>query len=121
MGAGDWPAQQGETNMHVFHIHYHNTQGTLMRILNAISRRAVEMPYVQAVPVANAHRVTVLLDVNPKQIGQLGRDWHAIVDVMDVRAGVPAPEMLELAGEWTATPHPPTSTNAGDPGQAARA
>src|SRR5271169_3804629 len=100
--------------MHVFHIHYHNTQGTLMRILNAISRRAIEMPYVQAAPIKTGLRVTVLLDVNPKQIGQLSRDWHAIVDVTDVRAGVPTPEMLELASEWTAGPHPPTSagTNA---------
>jgi len=98
--------------MHVFHIHYHNTQGTLMRILNAISRRAIEMPYVQAAPIETGLRVTVLLDVNPKQIGQLSRDWHAIVDVMDVRAGVPTPEMLVLAGEWTPAPHPPASAGA---------
>jgi len=31
--------------MQVFHIHYRNTQGTLMRILNAISRR--DLPAIQ--------------------------------------------------------------------------
>jgi len=107
--------------MHVFHIHYHNTQGTLMRILNAISRRAIEMPYVQATPIETGLRVTVLLDVNPKQIGQLSRDWHAIVDVMDVRAGVPTAEMLELAGEWTAAPRPPAPAGATIPAHTARA
>ncbi len=71
------------------------------------------MPYVQAAPIKTGLRVTVLLDVNPKQIGQLSRDWHAIVDVTDVRAGVPTPEMLELASEWTAAPHPPASAGAG--------
>ena len=107
--------------MHVFHIHYHNTQGTLMRILTAISRRAIEMPYVQAAPIETGLRLTVLLDVTPKQIGQLSRDWHAIVDVVDVRAGMPTAEMLELAGEWAPTPHLPVSAERIDPSRAARA
>jgi len=107
--------------MHVFHIHYHNTQGTLMRILNAISRRGVEMPYVQAISIPTGHRVTVLLEVNVKQIGQLSRDWHAIVDVMDVRAGAPTAEMLELTADWAAAPHPPASAGVADPTRAARA
>jgi acetolactate synthase small subunit len=108
--------------MHVFHVHYRNTQGTLMRVLNAVSRRGIELPYVQAAAIETGHRVTLLIDVNPKQIGQLSRDWHAIVDVVDVRAGVPTQEMLELAGDWVATPHPPASaTDTGDSARAAMA
>src|SRR5205814_6883147 len=76
--------------MHAFHVHYRNTQGTLMRILNAISRRAIDMPYVQAEPHGYNHKVSLLLELNPKQIGQLFRDWHAIVDVVSVSAGAPA-------------------------------
>ena len=34
--------------MQAFHIRYRNTQGTLMRILNAVSRRGLDLPYVQA-------------------------------------------------------------------------
>jgi hypothetical protein len=59
--------------------------------------------------------------VNAKQIGQLSRDWHAIVDVVDVRAGVPTFEMLTIAAEWTA-PHPPASeVRPADSARAARA
>jgi len=107
--------------MHVFHIHYRNTQGTLMRILNAASRRALDMPYVQAEPAEPAHRVTLFLDVNPKQMGQLRRDWHAIADVVDVRAGAPTAEVLEAAGDWAATPHPPASPTAAASARAAMA
>jgi acetolactate synthase small subunit len=102
--------------MHVFHIHYRNTQGTLMRILNAASRRALEMPYVHAAPQESEHQLTMLLEVNSKQMGQLTRDWYAIVDVTDVRAGVPSPEMLELASNFMSSAHPPASS-----GNAARA
>jgi acetolactate synthase regulatory subunit len=98
--------------MHAFHIHYRNTQGTLMRILTAVSRRGIEMPYVVASASGHAHRADLLLDVNAKQIGQLCRDWHAIVDVVDVRVGVPTPEMLEGAAGFSA-PHPPSSASAG--------
>ncbi len=34
--------------MQAFHIHYRNTQGTLMRILTAVSRRALDITYVHA-------------------------------------------------------------------------
>jgi acetolactate synthase small subunit len=95
--------------MHAFHVHYRNTQGTLMRILTAISRRAINMPYVQAEPHGYSHRVSLLLEVNPKQIGQLFRDWHAIVDVVDVLAGAPTDDMMELAENWDAARHPPAS------------
>ena len=63
--------------MQVFHIRYRNTQGTLMRILGAVSRRGLDIPFVQAEPEQHAHAVTVLLDVNAKQVGQLYRDWRA--------------------------------------------
>ncbi len=93
--------------MHVFQIRYRNTQGTLMRILNAASRRGIDMPYVQAEPLEHMHNLTLLLDVNPKQIGQLCRDWHAVVDVVDVRAGAPLKDAANYGSAWTATPHPP--------------
>jgi acetolactate synthase small subunit len=104
--------------MQAFHIQYRNTQGTLMRILNAASRRGIDMPYVQANPAEHAHVVTLLLEVSPKQIGQLCRDWRAIVDVTDVRAGVPFTVVANPAQEWT-TPHPPSSV--GTPTKVARA
>jgi acetolactate synthase regulatory subunit len=106
--------------MHAFHIHYRNTQGTLMRILTAVSRRAIEMPYVQASAAGHGHRASLLLDVNTKQIGQLCRDWYAIVDVMDVNVGVPTPEMLDSAAELPG-PHPPASAVAGNSSSAAMA
>jgi acetolactate synthase small subunit len=93
--------------MNVFHIRYRNTQGTLMRILNAASRRGIDMPYVQAEPAEHTHKLTLLLDVNPKQIGQLCRDWHAVVDVIDVRAGASLKESVGYDGTWVSTPHPP--------------
>ncbi len=95
--------------MQVFHIHYRNTQGTLMRILNAASRRGIDMQYVQAEPFDHMHKLTLLLDVNPRQIGQLCRDWHAVVDVMDVRAGAPLNDAMAYGASWTAAPHPPAA------------
>jgi acetolactate synthase small subunit len=95
--------------MHAFHIQYRNTQGTLMRILTAVSRRGIEIPYVVAAASGGLHVADLLLDVNAKQIGQLSRDWHAIVDVLEVRVGAPTPEMLESAAELPAA-HPPVST-----------
>ncbi len=41
-------AVQGSKHMQAFHIRYRNTQGTLMRILNAASRRGLDMPSVHA-------------------------------------------------------------------------
>ena len=98
--------------MHAFHIQYRNTQGTLMRILTAVSRRGIEIPYVHATSNGHGHRADLLLEVNAKQIGQLCRDWHAIVDVTDVRVGTPTPEMMEEAA-GIAGPHPPASASAG--------
>ena len=96
--------------MHVFHILYRNTQGTLMRILNAASRRGIDMPYVQSVPAEHGNTVTLLLDVNPRQIGQLCRDWHAVVDVIDVRAGAPAKDAVAHGKAWSAAPHLPAAS-----------
>ena len=98
--------------MNVFQIRYRNTQGTLMRILNAASRRGLDMPYVQAEPAEHTHKLTLLLDVNPKQIGQLCRDWHAVVDVIDVRAGAPLKDGTGYEAAWAASPHAPASVNA---------
>jgi acetolactate synthase small subunit len=98
--------------MHVFHIRYRNTQGTLMRILTAASRRGIDLPYVQAEPAEHTHKVTLLLDVNPKQVGQLCRDWHAVVDVIDVRAGAPLREAFDHSAAWMPAPHPPATVPA---------
>jgi acetolactate synthase small subunit len=95
--------------MHAFHIRYRNTQGTLMRLLNAVSRRGIDIAYVRAAQDDDTHKATLLLEVNPKQIGQLGRDWAAVVDVIEVRAGVPLPKALAYEVPWTGAPHPPAA------------
>lgn len=105
--------------MQAFHIHYRNTQGTLMRILTAVSRRGLEIPYVHSAANGNVHRAELLLEVNPKQIGQLCRDWHAIVDVTDVRVSTPTPEMLETIA--FSGSHPPASAASGGRSAAAMA
>jgi acetolactate synthase small subunit len=106
--------------MQVFHIHYRNTQGTLMRILNAVSRRALDLPSVLAEPTDHDHRVTLVLEVTPKQTGQLSRDWYAIADVLEVRSGAALHGQGGARAGW-AEPHPPASEGAGQSAQAARA
>ena len=101
--------------MQAFHVRYRNTQGTLMRILNAASRRGLDLPSVQADPAEHDHRVTLLLDVNPKQVGQLYREWYAIADVIDVRSSAGPREQAAQGDTW-ASPHPPASA-----GESARA
>lgn len=100
--------------MNAFTIRYRNTQGTLMRILNAASRRGLDMPHVQAQAAEHDHQVMLLLEVNQKQVGQLYREWYAIGDVIHVGSG-PAP-----AAEW-ASPHPPTGVAIDGSRPAARA
>jgi acetolactate synthase small subunit len=100
--------------MNAFHIRYRNTQGTLMRILNGASRRGLDLQYVHAAATAHDHQVTLALDVNPKQVGQLYREWYAIADVIRVSSG---PEQI---AEWNA-PHPPAGVTIEDPRAAARA
>jgi acetolactate synthase small subunit len=100
--------------MQSFYIRYRNTQGTLMRILNAASRRALDLPLVQAEPAEHDHQVTLALDVNPKQVGQLYREWYSIADVIKVSSGA------AHAAEWTA-PHPPAGVQIDDSRAAVRA
>jgi acetolactate synthase small subunit len=106
--------------MQAFHIYYRNTQGTLMRILTAVSRRALDITYVhaQAAPEGQMHeeqtyKVTVLLDVNPKQVGQLRRDWHAIMDVTDVRI-TSAESIADHASAWPSTGRMAGATRSSD-------
>jgi acetolactate synthase small subunit len=100
--------------MQVFQIRYRNTQGTLMRILNAASRRGLDMPSVHAEAGESDHQVTILLEVNPKQVGQLCREWYAIADVIHVGSGAAHAEA------WT-SPHPPAGVTVEESRAAARA
>ncbi|MGA6980310.1 MAG: hypothetical protein WBZ11_02025 [Candidatus Sulfotelmatobacter sp.] len=103
--------------MQVFHIRYHNSQGALMRILNAVSRRGLDLGSVHAEPGVEHHEVALLLEVTPKQIGQLYREWFSIVDVIDVRSSVGLHE--NEAAQWV--PLPPTSAESGPQTRAALA
>ena len=89
--------------MQVFHIRYRNAQGALMRILNAASRRGLDLTSVHAEAAGQDHAVTLLLEVTHKQIGQLYREWYAIVDVIDVRSSAALHQHED--SEWA--PHPP--------------
>lgn len=100
--------------MQLFHIRYRNTQGTLMRILNAASRRGLDLPAVQASAAERDHQVTLALDVNQKQIGQLYREWYSIADVVYVGSGT------AHTAPWAAH-HPPASVTLEDSRSAARA
>jgi hypothetical protein len=91
--------------MQVFQIYYGNTQGTPMRILTAVSRRGIDIPYVHALAVGQRHRADLLLEVNTKQVGQLCRDWRAIVDVTEIRMGMAAQETIDSSPELAAA-HP---------------
>jgi len=85
--------------MQAFTIRYRNTQGTLMRILNAVSRRGLDIASVHAAPAGREHQATLMLEVNAKQVGQLYREWYAIADVIHVGSA------SAQAAEW-AGPHP---------------
>jgi acetolactate synthase small subunit len=93
--------------MQVFYIRYRNAQGALMRILNAVSRRGLDLTSVHAEATGPDHAVTLLLEVTHKQIGQLCREWYAIVDVVEVRLNTAARGHEDPA--WA--PHPPASEN----------
>jgi acetolactate synthase small subunit len=99
--------------MQTFHVRYRNTQGTLMRILNAASRRALDLPAVHAEPAEHDHQVTLALEVNQKQVGQLFREWYSIADVIKVSSGA-------AVETWTA-PHPPAGVTIEEARAAARA
>jgi len=110
--------------MQAFYIRYRNTQGTLMRILNAVSRRALDLPSVHAEAFEKEHQVVLLLEVTPKQVGQLFREWYAISDVLDVQTGAElhsAKVNVELQAPWN-LPHPPASAGGdNEEGRAIRA
>src|SRR5450755_1265000 len=101
--------------MQVFHIRYRNAQGALMRILNAVSRRGLDLTSVHAEYAGQDHAVTILLGVTHKQTGQLYREWNAIIDVIEVRSS-PA---LRAHEEPVWAPHPPSSEHVAS--QSARA
>jgi acetolactate synthase small subunit len=105
--------------MRLFHIRYRNAQGTLMRILNAVSRRGLDLTSVHAEYAGQDHAVTLLLQVTHKQIGQLYREWYAIVDVIQVHSSeAHSSAALRDQAEASWAPHPPAS--AGVAGQSAR-
>ena len=85
-----------------------------MRILNAASRRGLDLTSVQADAAERDHQVTLALEVNPKQVGQLYREWYAIADVTHVRSGA------GQAAVWTAH-HPPAGVTREEARAAARA
>ncbi|HEX6822619.1 MAG TPA: hypothetical protein VF123_11215 [Candidatus Sulfotelmatobacter sp.] len=97
-----------------FHIRYRNTQGTLMRILNAVSRRGLDLPAVHAEAAEHDHQVTLALEVNQKQVGQLYREWYGIPDVIRVGSGG------AHTTAWTSH-HPPTGVSLEESRPAARA
>jgi acetolactate synthase small subunit len=93
--------------MQVFHIRYRNSQGALMRILNAVSRRGLDLSSVHAEYAGQDHLATILLEVSQKQVGQLYREWNAIVDVIHVHSSAALHESM-----WS--PLPPLSAGAGE-------
>jgi acetolactate synthase small subunit len=101
--------------MQVFHIRYRNAQGALMRILNAVSRRGLDLTSVHAEYAGQDHAVTLMLQVTHKQIGQLHREWYAIVDVIEVGSSAITRENEQPT--WA--PHPPASADVAE--QSARA
>jgi acetolactate synthase small subunit len=104
--------------MQVFYIRYRNAQGALMRILNAVSRRALDLTSVHAEYAGQDHGVTLMLEVSHKQMGQLFREWHSIVDVIEVRSN----SVLREHEEAVWAPHPPASAGvAEESARAARA
>ena len=100
--------------MQAFHLRYRNSQGTLMRILNAAARRGLDLASVEAAPAEHDHQVTMSLEANPKQVGQLYREWNSIADVMQVRLGA------AHSHPWTSS-HPPVSVTADETRAVARA
>jgi hypothetical protein len=96
------PGMRRKIRMHSLHVYYRNTQGALIQILNAISDHGLETPYVQAEPVGDVHRVSVLLELSLEQVRELSRDWRTVNEVIDVRAGEPTDDMMEFAENWDA-------------------
>ena len=77
-----------DTAAYELQVVYHDRQGTLMRILGIVSRRGLGLPSVHAEPAGEAHRVTLRVTANPKQLGQLCREWSVTPDVIEIREQV---------------------------------
>jgi acetolactate synthase regulatory subunit len=88
--------QAANTTTYQFEIAYYNRQGTLMRILGIVTRRGLELPYVHAETSGDMHKVTLRATVNPKQLGQLCREWSVTPDVVEIR------EPIRVLGTWNA-------------------
>ncbi len=87
-----------------------------MRVLNAISRRGIDLTSVRAGYDGQHYSVMLRLEVSQKQIGQLSREWHSIVDVIDMRSTAGLPEPVSF---WA--PHPPASAGMPESARAALA
>jgi len=85
-----------------------------MRILNAASRRALDLHYVNAEAAEHDHQVTLVLEVNQKQVGQLYREWYSIADVIKVGS------VAAQAAAWS-SPHAPAGVTIEESRAAARA
>ena len=85
-----------------------------MRILNAASRRGLDLHYVNAEAAEHDHQATLVLDVNQKQVGQLFREWYAIADVIQVASGA------VQSVPWTSS-HPPSGVTIEEARATARA
>jgi hypothetical protein len=68
---------------------------------------------VHAEPAEHDHQVSLSLDVNPKQVGQLYREWYGIADVIKVSSG------SAHTNAWAA--HPPAGVSVESSQAAARA
>ncbi len=100
--------------MQVFYIQYRNSQGALMRILNAVSRRGLVLGSVHAECAGRDYLATLLLEVSPKQAGQLLREWNSIMDVVQVHSSAALHESV-----WA--PLPPLSASVAERSSAASA
>jgi len=85
-----------------------------MRILNAASRRGLDLHCVNAEAAEHDHQATLVLDVNQKQVGQLYREWYSIGDVIKVGSGA------AQNAAWN-SPHPPAAVTIEESRAAARA
>ncbi len=88
--------QEANTARYQFQLAYYNRQGTLMRILGIVTRRGLDLPYVHAEPCGDVHKVTLRVAVNPKQLGQLCREWSVTPDVVEIG------EPIQVIGTWNA-------------------
>jgi acetolactate synthase regulatory subunit len=81
--------QTATTAMYEFRITYQSEQGALMRVLGIVTRRGLDLPYVHAEQRGEMHQVTLQVAVNPKQLGQLCREWSVTPDVIEIQEPIP--------------------------------